>query len=122
MRQRFALSCLHNPRLDVFDGPLGQELIHTGPLLPLPFQVGLKRRAHDIVEEEGAINEHGKSEHLQPLESLPAQTKRDNPDEKGAASVYCRTCGGRDSAGDGETKEVEATVEKPLDCRKEGSS
>jgi hypothetical protein len=37
-------------------------------------QTRFERRADDIIEQEGAINEESETQNLEPLERLPAQT------------------------------------------------
>jgi hypothetical protein len=71
----------------------------------------LKRRLDDAVEQEGEVDEECKPGNLQPLECLPAQAERDDPDEQGAARVDGRPRGSADAARDGEAEEVEAARE-----------
>lgn len=68
-----------------------------------------KRGLDDAVEQEGEVHKQGESENLEPLERLPAQAKRNDPNEQSPASVNSRPRGGTDAPGDRETKEVEAT-------------
>jgi hypothetical protein len=48
---------------------------------------------------------------LQPLERLPAETQRHEPDEKRAARVDCGARRGGDLTRDGEAEEVETAAE-----------
>lgn len=50
-------------------------------------QQSLERRAHNIIEQKGTVNEQRKASDLQPLEILPAEGQRDEPDEERAAGV-----------------------------------
>jgi len=84
---------------------LGQQLLHL--LLGLQ---ELKGRLDDAVEQEGEVDEEGEAGHLQPLERLPAEAERDDPDEEGPAGVNGRAGGGADGPRDGEAEEVEAAV------------
>lgn len=52
---------------------LGQNLIH--PLPTLSRKTSLQRRANDIVKQERAVDEEGKTEHLEPFERLPVQSQ-----------------------------------------------
>lgn len=78
--------------------------------LRLPLNTALERRPDKVVEEEGSIHEQRKAKHLEPLERLPAKSKRDNPDKQGAGSINGRARGCRDGAGDAKAKEVETTA------------
>lgn len=68
--------------LDVFHRLLGQQLLD---LLLGPQE--LKGRLDDAVKEEGEVDEQGEADDLQPLERLPAEAERDDPDEEGPAGV-----------------------------------
>lgn len=68
-----------------------------------------KRGLDDAVEQKGEVNKQSESNNLEPLERLPSQAKRDDPNEQGPASVDSRPRGGTDAPGDRETKKVEAT-------------
>lgn len=91
--------------LDVLHWLLGQQLLD---LLLGPQE--LKGRLDDAVEEEGEVDEQGEADDLQPLERLPAEAERDDPDEERPARVDGRAGGGADAARDGEAEEVEAAV------------
>lgn len=91
--------------LDVFHRLLGEQLLD---LLLGPQE--LERRLDDAVEQEGEVDEQGEAEDLQPLERLPAEAERDDPDEERPAGVDGRAGGGADGPRDGEAKEVEAAV------------
>lgn len=80
-------------------------------LLDLLHTQKLERRLHEAVEQESEIHQHGKADDLQPLERLPTEAERDDPDEERAARVDSRARGGADGAGDGEAEEVEASGE-----------
>ena len=69
----------------------------------------MQGRAHDIVEEECAVDENRKADDLEPFECLPAEGQRDEPDEECTGGVDGASGGGGDGAGDGYTEEVEAT-------------
>ena len=49
--------------------------------LRLPLHTRLERRPDQVVEQERSVYKEGKTQHLEPLESLPAQAERHNPDE-----------------------------------------
>ena len=70
----------------------------------------LHRRPDQIVEQERAVHKQRESKHLQPLEGLPAKTKRYNPNEEGSASIDGRAGRRRDGACHTQTEEVEAAV------------
>ena len=72
-----AFSC----RLVMLDRLLGQQLLDFLDLEEL------QRRLDNAVEEEGEIDEEGETDHLQPLERLPAKAEGDNPDEEGTTRV-----------------------------------
>ena len=61
--------------LVVLDRILGQQL------LDLVHLEKLKRRLHDAVEQKGEVDEQHETDNLQPLERLPAEAERDDPDE-----------------------------------------
>ena len=89
----------------VLNGILGEEL--------LEFSRGaqkLKGRLDDAVEHKGGVHEEAETYNLQPLEGLPAKTQRHDPDEQGSAGVDGGARRGAHGAGDGQTKEVEATA------------
>lgn len=86
-------------------GLLGQQLLHL-LLGPQEFE----GRLDDAVEQEGEVDEQGETGNLQPLERLPAEAERDDPDEEGPAGVDGRAGGGADGPRDGEAEEVEAAV------------
>ena|SRR5690349_12426568 len=77
-------------------------------LLDLPDTEELKRRLNNAVEEESEVNEQGEAYNLQPLERLPAETERNDPNEEGSACIDSRTRGGADTACHGQSEEVEA--------------
>lgn len=66
-------------------------------------------RVDDLVEQRSAPDQQRETDDLQPLEGLPAETQRDEPDEERAAGVDCAAGGGADLARDGEAEEVETT-------------
>lgn len=68
-----------------------------------------ERRLDDAVEEEGEVDQESETKHLQPFESLPAESERNYPDKEGPAGIDCRARGGTDGASDRESKEVEST-------------
>lgn len=70
-------------------------------LLVLTLNACLNRRTNEIVEQERAVHQQGKTENLKPLEGLPAEAKRDNPDEESAAGIDGGAGGRADSPGDG---------------------
>lgn len=55
--------------------------------LRLPLHTRLERRPDQVVEQERSVHKECKAQHLEPLESLPAQAERHNPDEECAARV-----------------------------------
>lgn len=71
-------------------------------------------RTHDLVEDTGSIDEKSETNDLQPLESLPAESKTDHPDEQRAASVDCAAGSGGDHSGHAESEEVEAAAKKSV--------
>jgi hypothetical protein len=79
--------------------------------LQVPSQPSDRRRVDNLIEQRRAPDQQRETEHLQPLERLPAQAQRDEPDEQRAARVDCAAgcCG--DLARDGEAEEVEAAVQ-----------
>jgi hypothetical protein len=90
--------------LVVLNGILGQQIIL------LPFDTRLHWWLNKIVEQKGSINQQRKSKNLKPLECLPTQAQRDNPDKEGTARVDRGTRGRGDGSSHGETEEVEAAV------------
>lgn len=70
----------------------------------------LERRLDNAVEYKRGIHEHGETHNLEPLERLPAQAERNDPDKECPAGIDSRARGSTDIAGDGKTEEVEATV------------
>lgn len=88
----------------MLDRLLGQQLLDL--LMGLE---ELERGLHDAVEQEGEVDEKSEADDLQPLERLPAEAQRDNPDEERSARVDGRSRRGADGARDGEAEEVEAT-------------
>lgn len=88
----------------MFHGLLGQQLLY---LLLGPQE--LKGRLDDAVEQEGEVDEEGEAKDLQPLESLPAEAERDDPDEERPAGIDGRAGGSTDGPRDGKAEEVEAT-------------
>ena len=76
----------------------------------MPLIAGFQRRPDQVIEEESAIYQKYESKYLQPLERLPTQPKRYNPDKQCSARINggARCCA--DGSGDGETEEVEAAV------------
>lgn len=97
--------CHHQQNSNVFNRLLGQELFDRF----LWFQK-LKGRLHNSIEQEGKVDKQSETGYLQPLERLPAEAERDNPDEKGAARVDGRARRGADGACDREAKEVETAL------------
>ena len=83
--------------LTVLNGLLGQELLD----LFIWDSEELQRRLNDTVEQEGEVNKQGETDNLEPLESLPAQAKGDDPDEQGSASVNGRSRSSTDASCDG---------------------
>lgn len=69
---------------------------------------------YDIVEQERPIDQQDKAQHLQPLEGLPSERERDQPNEQGAAGVDRAARGRGDRPGDGEAEEVEAAGDSEL--------
>ena len=65
------------------------------------------RRVDDFVEQSCAPDQQRETDDLQPLERLPAQAQRDEPDEERAAGVDCAAGGGADLSGYAEAEEVE---------------
>ena len=65
------------------------------------------RWVDDLVEQRSSPDQQRETDDLQPLEGLPAQAQRDEPDEERAAGVDCAAGGGADLTGDGEPEEVE---------------
>lgn len=66
----------------MFDGVLGEQRLDV-----FPGTQKLKGRLNDAVEEKGEVHEQREARDLQPLESLPAEAERHNPDEERAACV-----------------------------------
>ena len=71
----------------------------------------LQRGLYNAVEEESKVDKQRETHDLEPLEGFPAQTERDDPNEQGTAAIDSRAGCGANTAGDGETKEVEASDE-----------
>lgn len=67
-------------------------------------------RLHHVVEDGGSVYKQDEARHLEPFESLPSETKADQPNEESSASVDGTSCSSRDDAGDTETEEVETTI------------
>lgn len=92
--------------LQMLNGLLGQQLLR----LFLDAQK-LEGRLDDAVEQKGGIHQQGEADNLQPLERLPSEAERHNPDEERPARVNGGARGGTDGAGNGEPKEVEAAID-----------
>jgi hypothetical protein len=92
-----------------FDGLLRQQLLNLFVCLQ-----ALHWRLYEAVEEESRVHEESETNNLQPLEALPAQPQRDDPDEEGSASVNCRSSRSTNVASDRETKEIESSIEEVL--------
>ena len=88
----------------MLDRLLGQQLLDL-----LDAEEG-KGRLDDAVEQEGEVDEQHEAGDLQPLERLPAEAERDDPDEEGAARVDGGARRGADAARDGQAEEVEAAA------------
>ena len=91
----------------MLDGLLGKQLLYVGARLEES-----EGRLDDAVEEEGEVDEQREAADLQPLERLPAEAQRDDPDEQRPARVDGRARRGADVARDREAEEVEAAREK----------
>lgn len=77
--------------LEVLDWLLGEQDL---ALAMASRQTSLERRPDDIVEQKSAVNEQGEADDLEPLERLPAEAKRDQPDKEGTGGVDCASrCG-----------------------------
>lgn len=100
-------SNIYNPArpssLQVLDRILGQEG------LGLPLNAALQRRPNQVVEHKRAIHKQCETQHLEPLESLPAKPERHDPDEQSTAGVDSGSRCRGDGARDAKTEEVEAT-------------
>lgn len=90
----------------MFNRLLRQQLLH------LADAEEFERRLDDAVEQESKVDEQAEADDLEPLERLPAEAERDDPDEERAARVDGGAGGGAHAAGYGETEEVEATVRR----------
>jgi hypothetical protein len=95
-------------RIDTICPFLSFLSLPSGSTLQVPSQPSNSRRVDNLVEQRRAPDQERETDDLQPLEGLPAQTQRDEPDEQRAARVDCAAgcCG--DLARDGEAEEVEA--------------
>lgn len=69
-------------------------------------------RLDDAVEEEGEVDEQREAGDLQPLERLPPEAQRHDPDEQRPARVDGRPRRRADVARHREAEEVEAPVEE----------
>ena len=77
--------------LEVLDWLLGKQDL---ALALASRQTSLEWRPNDIVEQESAVNEQREADDLEPLERLPAETQRDQPDKEGTGGVDCASrCG-----------------------------
>ena len=90
----------------MLNGALGEQHLS---LSPVTGQTSLERRADDVIEHKSSIDKKREAGNLEPFEALPAESKRNKPYEERAAGVDCATRSSRDSTGDRETEEVEAT-------------
>lgn len=90
----------------MLDGLLGKKLLDF--LIDLE---ELEGRLDNAIEKEGEVDEEAETDDLQPLERLPAEAERNDPDEKGTAGVDGGSRGGAHTTGDGDAKEVEATAD-----------
>lgn len=91
--------------LQVLDGLLREQLLDL--LVRLE---EVERRLHEAVEQEGEVDQQREAEDLQPLERLPAEPQRHDPDEERPARVDGRPRRGADGARDGEAEEVETAA------------
>ena len=94
----------HTTHLVMLDRLLGKQLLDL-----LDAEEG-KGRLDDAVEQESKVDEQHEAGDLQPLERLPAEAERDDPDEEGAARVDGGARRGADAARDREAEEVEAAA------------
>lgn len=90
----------------MLNGAFGKQHLSFSPVTR---QASLDRRTDNVIEHKGSIDKKRETDNLEPFEGLPAESKRDNPNEERAAGVNCATRGSGDSAGDGQTEEVETT-------------
>lgn len=87
----------------MLNGLLRQQFLHI--LFGLE---EFKGRGNDAVEEEGEVHQQDESDNLKPLERLPAEAERDNPNKECTAGVDGRARSSADRACDRKAKEVEA--------------
>lgn len=97
------------PAIDLSPSVVLHRVLRQERLWP-PLHARLKRWPDQVVEQERAVYQQCETEHLEPLERLPSQTERHDPDEECTAGIDRRARCSRDSARDGQTKEVEATA------------
>ena len=67
-------------------------------------------RVDDLVEQRSAPDQQRETDDLQPLEGLPAETQRDEPDEERAAGVDCAARRGADLPGYGAVSYTHLTL------------
>jgi predicted CxxxxCH...CXXCH cytochrome family protein len=82
----------------------------------MSLHTALHRRPDQVVEQERSVDKQRKTEHLQPLECLPAKSKGHDPDEKSAAGVNggTRRCGNSTCHTETEKVETAADVSMPV--------
>ena len=90
----------------MLNGALGEQHLS---LSLVTGQTSLERRADDVIEHKSSIDKKREADNLEPFEALPAESKRNKPDEESAAGIDCATGSSRDSTGDRQAEEVEAT-------------
>ena len=86
----------------VLDGILRQQRLR------LPFDTRLEWRPDQVVEQKRSVYQESKTHNLQPLEGLPAKTKRHNPNEQCTARVDGGARRGGDGTSDRQSEKVEA--------------
>lgn len=109
------------PTLDGTLHMLNRLLLQQRRLLALiPYHAPPQRRLHKPIEQKGAIDQHRKAEHLQPLERFPPQEQRHDPDEECPTGVDNGSCCRADIARDGEAEKVKAAVRGVSEEKKNG--
>jgi hypothetical protein len=67
--------------------------------LRLPLDTRLERRADQVIKQKRPVHQQRETRNLEPLERLPSESERHDPNKQCAASINRRARSSGDSAG-----------------------